>query len=172
MAPSLRAHWLAIDGVQPSIPENPPPASKDQMLMESTNPLSKLNKKDAMDNKLGSLLQVWQLQAVVIIENETQRICSFLQTQKPMAAPRLKTTETVQTKQLAKHELSVEQQLYYKEITEACVGSDESRRAEALQSLAVDPGLHQMLPRLCTFIAEGVRVNVVQHNLAILIYLM
>jgi len=32
-------------------------------------------------------------------------------------------------KQLATHELSVEQQLYYKEITEACVGSDESRRA-------------------------------------------
>jgi len=52
------------------------------------------------------------------------------------------------------------------------VGSDEARRAEALQSLACDPGLHQMLPRLCTFIAEGVRVNVVQHNLAILIYLM
>ena len=54
----------------------------------------------------------------------------------------------------------------------ACVGSDEPRRAEALQSLTCDPGLHQMLPRLCTFIAEGVRVNVVQHNLAILIYLM
>ena len=66
----------------------------------------------------------------------------------------------------------MEQRLYYKEITEACVGSDEPRRAEALQSLACDPGLHQMLPRLCTFIAEGVRVNVVQHNLAILIYLM
>ena len=29
-----------------------------------------------------------------------------------------------------------------------------------------------MLPRLCTFIAEGVRVNVVQNNLAPLIYLM
>ena len=50
-------------------------------------------------------------------------------------------------KQLATHELSVEQQLYYKEITEACVGSDEGRRAEALQSLASDPGLHQMVPR-------------------------
>jgi len=152
MAPSLRAHWLAIDGVQPSIPENPPASSKDQMLMDSTNPLGKLTKKDAMDNKLGTLLQT---------------------AQKPFhAAPRLKTTETVNVKQLAKHELSVEQQLYYKEITEACVGSDESRRAEALTSLQVDPGLHQMLPRLCTFIAEGVRVNVVQHNLAILIYLM
>jgi len=29
-----------------------------------------------------------------------------------------------------------------------------------------------MLPKLCTFIAEGVRVNVVQFNLALLIYLM
>lgn len=38
--------------------------------------------------------------------------------------------------------------------------------------MASDPGLHQMLPRLCTFIAEGVRVNVVQNNLAPLIYLM
>lgn len=64
MAPSLRAHWMAIDGVQPSIPENPPPASKDQMLMESTNPLSKLNKKDAMDNKLGALLQVCSIHMV------------------------------------------------------------------------------------------------------------
>lgn len=43
---------------------------------------------------------------------------------------------------------------------------------EALQSLAVDPGLHEMLPRMCTFIAEGVKVNVVQNNLAFLIYLM
>lgn len=29
-----------------------------------------------------------------------------------------------------------------------------------------------MLPRLCTFISEGVKVNVVQNNLALLIYLM
>lgn len=28
---------------------------------------------------------------------------------------------------------------------------------EALQSLATDPGLYQMLPRFCTFISEGVR---------------
>lgn len=56
---------------------------------------------------------------------------------------KLKNMETVNVKQLATHELSVEQQLYYKEITEACVGSDEGRRAEALQSLACDPGLHQ-----------------------------
>jgi len=92
-------------------------------------------------------------------------------TKKPLPLKKQR-TETVNVKQLTAHELSVEQQLYYKEITEACVGSDEGRRAEAFQSLASDPGLHQMLPRLCTFIAEGVRVNVVQNNLAPLIYLM
>jgi transcription initiation factor TFIID subunit 6 len=130
----------------PDIPENLPALSKEQLKEESADPLPKLKKNDAKD-KLGLLL---------ILQKVTK----------------LKTMETVNVKQLAKHELSVEQQLYCKEITEACVGSDESRRAEALQSLACDPGLHQMLPRLCTFIAEGVRVNVVQHNLAILIYLM
>lgn len=78
----------------------------------------------------------------------------------------------VRVKQYATHELSVEQQLYYKEITEACVGSEEVRRSEALQSLSCDSSLHQMLPRLCTFISEGVKVNVVQNNLALLIYLM
>ena len=142
---SLRSHWLAIDGVQPAIPENPPPMSKDQLVADSVDPASKLKGPDAKDNKLGTMLGTIN---------------------------KMKTVETVNVKQLASHELSVEQQLYYKEITEACVGSDEARRAEALQSLACDPGLHQMLPRLCTFIAEGVRVNVVQHNLAILIYLM
>ena len=40
----------------------------------------------------------------------------------------MKSVETVKVKQLATHELSAEQQLYYKEITEACVGSDEPKR--------------------------------------------
>ena len=31
LAPTLRAHWLAIDGVQPAIPENPPAQNKDQV---------------------------------------------------------------------------------------------------------------------------------------------
>ena len=57
LSPSLRAHWLAIDGVQPSIPENPPASDKHQLLSESTNPLCKLTKLDAIDNKLGVLLQ-------------------------------------------------------------------------------------------------------------------
>nr|CAD7405325.1 unnamed protein product [Timema cristinae] len=143
---SLRAHWLCIEGVQPTVPENPPPISKEAQKLESIDPVSKLSKSAKEKEAAG----------------------------KPTTGKfhKLRNVETVHVKQLATHELSVEQQLYYKEITEACVGSDEARRAEALQSLASDPGLHEMLPRMCTFIAEGVKVNVVQNNLALLIYLM
>ncbi|XP_031850183.1 transcription initiation factor TFIID subunit 6 isoform X2 [Nomia melanderi] len=143
---TLRTHWLCIDGVQPTIPENPPPVSKDIQKLESVDPTSTLS-------------------------NKNQNIGVG----KPGGggkSQKLRNVETVHVKQLATHELSVEQQLYYKEITEACVGSDEARRAEALQSLSADPGLHEMLARMCTFIAEGVRVNVVQNHLALLIYLM
>ncbi|XP_041973975.1 transcription initiation factor TFIID subunit 6-like isoform X2 [Aricia agestis] len=142
---SLRAHWLSVDGVQPTVPENPPPLSKEAQKLESVDPISKLSKPANKDVS-------------------AKAMCG--------KAARLKASESVHVKQLATHELSVEQQLYYKEITEACVGSDEARRAEALQSLACDPGLHEMLPRMCTFISEGVKVNVVQNNLALLIYLM
>ena len=74
----------------------------------------------------------------------------------------------VNVNQLASNEL------YYKEITEACVGSDNARRDKALQSLSYDTGLHQILPRLCSFIAEGVRENVkvLPKPIAILTYLM
>ncbi|KAI9588336.1 transcription initiation factor TFIID subunit 6-like isoform X6 [Glossina fuscipes] len=142
---TLRTHWLAVDGIQPTIPENPPPLSKDLQALDSVNPVVKLDQGITKDTA-----------------------------GKPATGKihKLRNVETVHVKQLATHELSVEQQLYYKEITEACVGSDEPRRGEALQSLASDPGLHEMLPRMCTFIAEGVKVNVVQNNLALLIYLM
>ncbi|CAH2068795.1 unnamed protein product, partial [Iphiclides podalirius] len=142
---SVRAHWLSVDGVQPAVPENPPPLSKEAQKLESVDPITKLSKPNNKDSA-------------------GKPVCG--------KAARLKASESVHVKQLATHELSVEQQLYYKEITEACVGSDEGRRAEALQSLACDPGLHEMLPRMCTFISEGVKVNVVQNNLALLIYLM
>ncbi|VDK70581.1 unnamed protein product [Onchocerca ochengi] len=84
----------------------------------------------------------------------------------------LRQTEQVQIKTTSTHALSVEQQVFFKEITEAIMGSDDARRTEALYSLQTDAGLQQLLPRFSVAIVEGVRCNIVQHNLAILIYLM
>ena len=71
---TLRAHWLAIDGVQPSIPENPPAQSKEQLQGESSNPLTKLNTADAKDNKLA---QVLQSKPTKLKNMETVRITSL-----------------------------------------------------------------------------------------------
>ncbi len=44
----IRSHWLAIEGSQPAIPENPPPQSLDSQRSEGVDPASKL-----MGGKLG-----------------------------------------------------------------------------------------------------------------------
>ncbi len=142
---TIKAHWLGIEGNQPAVPENPPPVAKELQRLESLDPGIK-----------------------AIINKPKPKMAA----EPTKGKQKVKIQEKVKLKELSTHELSVEQQLYYKEITEACVGSDETRRSEALQSLATDPGLHQMSPRFSTFIAEGVKVNVVQNNLALLIYLM
>ncbi len=52
------------------------------------------------------------------------------------------------------------------------MGTDPTRRAAALQILASDSGLLQMLPMICAFIAKGVNDNIAQHNLGNLMKLM
>jgi hypothetical protein len=141
-------YLLSVELNNEEITKNPPALSKEQVNKESTDQLSKLKKSDAKKIKLGSL-------------------------QTLQKARKLKTMEMVNINQSAEHMPSVKQQLNYEEITEACVGLDESRKADTLQALACDPGLDQMLPRLCAFIEERVRVNIDQeHNLAELTSLM
>lgn len=147
----LKAHWLAIDGIQPNIPENP-------------IQVDAVNNNDNTDQDTG----VKPLKSAVVPTNNPLTASHEASRQKVNQ----NSASTVLLKPRFTHELSVEQQLYYKEITEAAVGSSEARRAEALQSLASDPGLAQLLPRFSTFVSEGIRVNVVQNNLALLIYLM
>ncbi|XP_058684415.1 transcription initiation factor TFIID subunit 6 isoform X2 [Poecile atricapillus] len=152
----LKAHWLSIEGVQPAIPENPPPAPKEQQKAEATEPLK--SAKPGQEDE-GTPKSKGPGGAGGDGKGKEKK-------------PPMLEGPPLRLKPRSVHELSVEQQLYYKEITEACVGSCEAKRAEALQSIATDPGLYQMLPRFSTFISEGVRVNVVQNNLALLIYLM
>lgn len=126
---SIKGHWLAIEGIQPAIPENPIPPFE----------ISKLD----------------------IIYDDNCR-------------PKVKLNSATKQPQndVITFPMTLEQQHYLQEITEACVGVDENRRTEAFESLKVDTGLNVMLPRLCNFISEGVRVNVGRNNFAMLIYLM
>uniref|UniRef100_A0A1I7XF49 ARM repeat superfamily protein n=1 Tax=Heterorhabditis bacteriophora TaxID=37862 RepID=A0A1I7XF49_HETBA len=50
------------------------------------------------------------------------------------------------------------------EIVEACVGQDDKRRQDALQSLEVDTGIQAILPRLSRMIHYAIRCNVVHHQ--------
>lgn len=162
---ALNSHWLAIDGIQPAIPQNPPPLTPNEQRLECVDPLTFMSGYSANHTRNKMIESIYHSHPPT---TGSQNQLTGLKNTNVLK----KHIEVVAVKPLATHELSVEQQLYYKEITEACVGSNEQRRTHALNSLAHDPGLHQVLPRLCTFISEGVKVNVVHNNLALLIYLM
>eukprot|EP01094_Clydonella_sp_ATCC50884_P007107 TRINITY_DN16289_c0_g1_i1.p1 TRINITY_DN16289_c0_g1~~TRINITY_DN16289_c0_g1_i1.p1 ORF type:complete len:515 (+),score=109.08 TRINITY_DN16289_c0_g1_i1:170-1546(+) len=62
-------------------------------------------------------------------------------------------------KDLVKHAMSQELQLYYEKVTSAVIGESEELRTAALQSLASDPGIHQLLPYFTQFVCDQVTHN-------------
>ena len=148
---TLRAHWLAVDGVEPAIPENPAPATLEDQ------------KKRAMgnDNSQPSTAPL-----------HTKDVRFDKKTKKNSKEDVSAGTEWSKLKPLQAHALSLEQQLYYKEISDACVGISDTKRMEALGSLSSDPGLYQLLPQFSSFITEGIRVNTSQRKLQMLKFLL
>ncbi|KNC77987.1 hypothetical protein SARC_09562, partial [Sphaeroforma arctica JP610] len=127
------AHWLAIEGIQPAIPENP------QIIVTSDKNFTKKPQetKTEKDAKAG--------------ENA----------KKPTGVATMAQQMGVPTdaKPTVSHVLSKEQQLYYEKMTEAVIGVEERLRVVALESLRYDPGLQQLLPYFCQFITEKVANN-------------
>ncbi|XP_065179060.1 transcription initiation factor TFIID subunit 6-like isoform X2 [Sycon ciliatum] len=148
---SIRAHWLAIDGRQPSVPENPPPVSATEQKSESWSTLSGKQPLDKSATKPPPVPGI----------TSQKRKASMMH---------LKSLDG-NVKPLSMHSISAEQQLFFKEITESCVGPSDAKRTEALNSLSTDPGLYQLLPRFSLFICEGVKLNVVHKNLPVLRHL-
>ena len=67
------------------------------------------------------------------------------------------------------HELSLEQQLYFKSLTESCFNGTDQQRADAFHCFSSDAALQPLVPRLLLFIAKGIQTNIHLHNLNFII---
>jgi hypothetical protein len=63
------------------------------------------------------------------------------------------------------HELSIEQQLYFKSLTESCFNGTDKQRIDAYHCLSSDAALQPILPRLLLFISKGIQINIYLHDL-------
>lgn len=67
------------------------------------------------------------------------------------------------------HELSVEQQAYFKFLTESCFNEQNNENPDVLHRLSSDVALQPLLPRLLLFLAKTIEVNIHLHDLNFII---
>jgi len=129
---SWTAHWLAVEGVQPLIPENPPAIPR-----ETEDPSAK-----------GDILKVNGSGAPTL--NGTTSL--------PLATAKKPGQPNQPHQPLVKQVLSRELQLYYARLTSSLLppSSDFAKRTAALASLRNDAGLQALLPYLVRWVGEGV----------------
>ncbi|KAF9427229.1 hypothetical protein BGZ94_005288 [Podila epigama] len=125
------AHWLAIEGVQPAIVQNPTPSEA---------------KADLFNKRIK-------------LEQSSQPVVPGIKTGSPHQTPS-NNTSGAEVQPLVKHVLSKELQMYYERITSAVLSRDEVLRATAISSLQNDPGLHQLLPYFVQVVAGKVTQNI------------
>lgn len=138
------AHWLAVEGVQPTIPQNPNLSDIKQL------PISQ---RGSIDNMLSL-----NNDEIVLVTNPKTGITTVESKQ-----PEKKELEV---RPLVKHVLSKEMQLYFNKIIEVLMDeSNEALKTAALESIRTDTGLHQLVPYLVQFIAETITHNLKNLNL-------
>eukprot|EP00761_Pharyngomonas_kirbyi_P000328 gb/GECH01000328.1/.p1 GENE.gb/GECH01000328.1/~~gb/GECH01000328.1/.p1 ORF type:complete len:572 (+),score=78.98 gb/GECH01000328.1/:1-1716(+) len=170
-APSVAPHWLAIEGIQPRIPENPVLPAKEgpqgnyntlQHMMktmtsgelEGTEPPAKKARKASNTSEEGVSSKTEESSDKGVPPETT-----VLDGESGSDGEKGR-----QVKQLVKHVVSAELQKYYEKVTEAIKstsktsGSVEMRRI-ALETLATTPGVHQLLPYFCRFVVDEVAAN-------------
>ncbi|KAF2646910.1 Arf-domain-containing protein [Massarina eburnea CBS 473.64] len=110
---TFTAHWLAVEGVQPSIPQNPTASNHADLLPKASNANPHIAAANGLDN--------------------------------------------VSVKPLVKHVLSKESQELFAKLSSALLDETNPEwQNAALASIQTDPGIHQLVTYLLTFIAEKV----------------
>ncbi|AAS53352.1 AFL020Wp [Eremothecium gossypii ATCC 10895] len=137
--PTFTTHWLAVEGVQPAIPQNP---NLNELRMTQL-PLTR--------------------GAIVTALNDTS-IQTSVSEEKAEHVSQVKPGQTNEVKPLVKHVLSKELQIYFDKVVGALTSKDQTLNAQhmkvaALTSLKSDTGLHQLVPYFIQFIAEQITHN-------------
>lgn len=141
-------HWLSVEGVQPSIPQNPLLSDIKQIPPFLRGSMTNMLTLDS-DNSTDALLQLQQNVLGVSAQQQLQSA-----------------KKDLDIKPLIKHVLSKELQLYFDKVVDALVKPNPEDDAEiehlksaALNSIKSDPGLHQLVPYFIQFIAETITNN-------------
>ncbi|AMD21295.1 HER016Cp [Eremothecium sinecaudum] len=137
--PTFTTHWLAVEGVQPTIPQNP---NLNDLRMTQP-PLVR--------------------GAIVTALNDTS-IQTAVSEEKSEHVSQVKPGQATEIKPLVKHVLSKELQIFFNKVVGALTSKEQTMNAQhmkaaALTSLKSDTGLHQLVPYFIQFIAEQITHN-------------
>ncbi|CCE82997.1 Piso0_002770 [Millerozyma farinosa CBS 7064] len=138
---TFTAHWLAVEGVQPMIPQNPLPSE-----IKSIPPFAR----GATSSTLGNDITNSGLSSDVTIKDRDDQSRNKNSSLSQNAS---------EVKPLVKHVLSKELKLYFDKVVEVLISTDpekENLKYAALTSLKNDPGLHQLVPYFIQFVAEQI----------------
>lgn len=138
---TFTAHWLAIEGVQPMIPQNPLASE-----IKNLPPIVRGATSSVLSNDVLSSSSAGN----VVGEDAKDGVA---------AQKKKNGDKDVEVKPLVKHVLSKELKLYFDKVVEVLVltaPEKESLREAALLSLRTDPGLHQLVPYFIQFVAEQI----------------
>lgn len=142
---SYTAHWLAVEGVQPLVPENPPALPRE----------TEVDDKESAKPTTNGVTEGTNLPTP---PGDRATSTTFTNPLKPgYNIANVASGGKQPAQSLVKQVLSRELQLYYARLTASLLPpADETKRTAALASLRHDAGLQPLLPYLIRWVGEGV----------------